>query len=872
MPWALSLKRFCNYQLNKFLHLAPLNITKHLSQPTWPDSFAPSPDKMDSPMKNHSLPRLLVIHGPVKVTTGPGLDAAPLPLIQILRQPPSTEHKSPHQPRQRPAGGNSTTSTQTHKELDTRNTRLREQNRGPLEARDAATAELQRTRQELDATRLALEEQGLKTQQVTSEAHEQQDRLSAVLKEARREVETSSAIAQMHLELNARLHNHNQELSEARDAAAADLQRTKQELEAALLALEEQGLEAQQATREVHKRQDSLRDELRDARREARSQAALLGSHKLQLDVARSEIDRLVARARREADSQAALSRDHKLQLDGARSEIDRLVAQARRDADCQATVLEDHKLQLDGARPEIDRLMAGAQSALGDMDQALDSGVAAQVQQSPGGTLGDQNEELGSLRSALLLSQGTASQLEAENQALSEKVTELKENVQMYLKIGYNATEECKELRSGLEEVKAVRRIYLEKFLSLRGAIRVMCRIRGDPSANRDPVAGVRVEISQDTDGASLTVSREVESSLGHLGLNKSPTESTTTWKLDQVFSSTDDNDAVWEEVRPLLESAMDGAQVVIILFGRTGTGKSWTSDAIWARLGNSMFAGDEADTEEAGEAGEAGEAEPAESELVSPQDCGEEECTRLWAVEIYLSELFDLLQAPQAGGRRTKKLETPKTGGTLHPVAHCGASLVRVVDRAGLKHALSLAALRRRSAQTNANDKSSRSHSFTSLELPGGGSITLVDLAGHEKASSGGSQDEAIAINSSLGALVQALGQLKAAQRGQTRQRATTKSTRRISSGKKSSKALLTGKSAPGQMSPVQTIEGVWSSPELLPRIVGAVMLRGSGGQRDGELELKSKVMFMATVDFATMESTMGSKATLEVVQNLI
>ncbi|KAG6363706.1 hypothetical protein INS49_008807 [Diaporthe citri] len=115
--------------------------------------------------------------------------------------------------------------------------------------------------------------------------------------------------------------------------------------------------------------------------------------------------------------------------------------------------------------------------------------------------------------------------------------------------------------------------------------------------------------------------------------------------------------------------------------------------------------------------------------------------------------------------------------------------------------------------------------------LSFSAAGSITLVDLASHEKADVRADSAESKAINTSLIALIDALGQLKTALRradsgdrkGQTEQKAQNKGKNQLVTG------YSAGMSTPTQASKSRDIKQIWSS-DLLPRVIGAMVLRGS------------------------------------------
>ena len=50
------------------------------------------------------------------------------------------------------------------------------------------------------------------------------------------------------------------------------------------------------------------------------------------------------------------------------------------------------------------------------------------------------------------------------------------------------------------------------------------------------------------------------------------------TNFKFDRVFTDTDTQDDVYDEVKDVVRSALDGQNVCIFAYGQTGSGKTFT------------------------------------------------------------------------------------------------------------------------------------------------------------------------------------------------------------------------------------------------------------------------------------------------------
>uniref|UniRef100_A0A0D9XUS3 Kinesin motor domain-containing protein n=1 Tax=Leersia perrieri TaxID=77586 RepID=A0A0D9XUS3_9ORYZ len=126
---------------------------------------------------------------------------------------------------------------------------------------------------------------------------------------------------------------------------------------------------------------------------------------------------------------------------------------------------------------------------------------------------------------------------------------------------------EEISALRSRQRHLDHRRQEALDKLIDLKGSIRVFCRVRPSISTNyfmtKSPV----------------TVEQE-KIVVRALGIKKE-------FSVDRVFDQESTQEDVFQEVKPILRSALDGHNVCILAYGQTGTGKTYTMEGTNGKLG---------------------------------------------------------------------------------------------------------------------------------------------------------------------------------------------------------------------------------------------------------------------------------------------
>ena len=278
----------------------------------------------------------------------------------------------------------------------------------------------------------------------------------------------------------------------------------------------------------------------------------------------------------------------------------------------------------------------------------------------------------------------------------------------------------EIEKITERLRDETAQRRKLHNLVQDLKGCVRVFARIR--PFLPFEVSHGARSCISAISDT--------------ELVLTRSGTSRKFTF--DRVFDQNSVNGDLCNEVQQLLISSLDGFNVAVLTYGITGSGKSYTMQGLFERVGLDLFE------------------QKASRERIG----GWKHQFQLAVYEIYNDTIIDLLNL--------RNIDTgirldPRTGHFHIP----GITKALLGAPADVDKNLREATRNRSVSSTNCNEQSSRSHLITSffmqISTPSGAEITsklsLVDLAGSERldksGASGSTAKEAVHINKSLSAL---------------------------------------------------------------------------------------------------------------------
>ncbi|XP_053402690.1 kinesin-like protein KIFC3 [Mercenaria mercenaria] len=275
------------------------------------------------------------------------------------------------------------------------------------------------------------------------------------------------------------------------------------------------------------------------------------------------------------------------------------------------------------------------------------------------------------------------------------------------------------------LEQIQSL--VALRTFTSLSSNIRVFCRVRPliKEDGNGQQAENI-VSLDHDDDGVLFINSKG----------------RTQTFDVDKVFGEQSSQDQVFEEVKALVTSCIDGYNVCIFAYGQTGSGKTYTMEGTESNPGINQRALAELFEETAARV-------------------DWEFTITVSVIEIYNEMIRDLL-----GEDTAYKMEVKMNpDGGYHIPGLCYVAVQSVAD---VNECFRLGQQNRATAATNMNEHSSRSHALLSVTVIGfnkttaaktTGKLNLVDLAGSERVSKskadGTRLKEAQCINKSLSSL---------------------------------------------------------------------------------------------------------------------
>lgn len=308
---------------------------------------------------------------------------------------------------------------------------------------------------------------------------------------------------------------------------------------------------------------------------------------------------------------------------------------------------------------------------------------------------------------------------MESDIFELRERSTELAEKNELLLE----ENTVCKEqlFRSNME-----RKELHNTIMDLRGNIRVFCRVRPP----------LECEQNKQLCGWNFLDEATVEI----VNYDKQKTNSHT-FSFDQVFHPVSDQESIFEMVSPLIQSALDGYNICIFAYGQTGSGKTYTMDGIYNNPGviprtvDLLF-----------------------DSIKNYRHLGWNYEIKVTFLEIYNEVLYDLLSNEQ------KEMEIRMMKNNKNDIYVSNITQETVENAARLRELMSIAKMNRATAATVGNERSSRSHAVTKIELVGThaekqeisiGSINLVDLAGSESPKTSTRMNETKNINRSLSEL---------------------------------------------------------------------------------------------------------------------
>jgi kinesin family protein C2/C3 len=442
------------------------------------------------------------------------------------------------------------------------------------------------------------------------------------------------------------------------------------------------------------------------------------------------------ARAAREADIAAAVERAREEAAATAEANRASEEAFAKRFEDADAKLRAETAKRLDLERrldAALEEAAAERRSAASSTKASASSGDAARLRRELAATRAT-IRELRDAHAATRLEALAAKDAATRGVALAAaKVAELGA-----------AARRASERR---DEAIRERRALSNQLMELRGNIRVFLRVRPLSRRERD-----------DGETAALVPHGGLEARLSRPSLSGS-----RSFAMDAVFGPDASQSDVFEEVAPLIRSAMDGYDACIFAYGQTGSGKTHTMEGT---------------EEDRGVTFRAMSALFREAERAREAD-GVSYAFWVTMLEVYQDKVRDLLALDPSDPKPHEVRRGPD-----------GAARVENLERVAVTSSMDVMRVMRRGAatrktgRTDANERSSRSHLVFTVEVEGRDDrkgettksrLNLVDLAGSERLSKTNATGERLAeaqhINKSLSALGNCMAALAAKQKARKR-----------------------------------------------------------------------------------------------------
>ncbi|GAQ87147.1 Myosin-related protein [Klebsormidium nitens] len=313
------------------------------------------------------------------------------------------------------------------------------------------------------------------------------------------------------------------------------------------------------------------------------------------------------------------------------------------------------------------------------------------------------------------------------ELREMKEDVDRKNEQTAMLLK---GQAERLTQLEGLYRDEQVLRKKYFNQIEDMKGKIRVFCRFR--------PLSG-----KESAEDQKMVVTAPDEFTVEHPWKDDKPKQH----QFDHVFTDAATQDAVFEDTKYLIQSAVDGYNVCIFAYGQTGSGKTFTiygtpeNPGLTPRAMRELF------------------------EIMQRDGNKYSFALKVYMLELYQDNLQDLL-LPKKAPKEPKKLEIKKDAKGMVVVE--GATLVSVASIEELEATVKRGQEKRHIAGTQMNTESSRSHLVLSIIIESTnlqtqalvkGKLSFVDLAGSERVKKSGSTGEQLkeaqSINKSLSAL---------------------------------------------------------------------------------------------------------------------
>lgn len=316
---------------------------------------------------------------------------------------------------------------------------------------------------------------------------------------------------------------------------------------------------------------------------------------------------------------------------------------------------------------------------------------------------------------------------LKETHMTISNEVLELRERSTRLTEENILLQEDLTVCKEQLFRANLERKELHNTIMDLRGNIRVFCRVRPPLDYEQEKLLCGWNYIDEST--------VEIQN---YENKNKSGAH---TFSFDHVFHPNSKQEDIFEMVSPLIQSALDGYNICIFAYGQTGSGKTYTMDGIPTKVGviprtvDLLF-----------------------DSIKNYKRLGWEYEIRVTFLEIYNEVLYDLLSNEQ------KDMEIRMAKHNKNDIYVSNITQETVTSASRLRDLMHVAKMNRATASTAGNERSSRSHAVTKIELIGYhaeknetsvGTINLVDLAGSESPKTSTRMNETKNINRSLSEL---------------------------------------------------------------------------------------------------------------------
>ncbi|CAD0018895.1 unnamed protein product [Aureobasidium pullulans] len=446
---------------------------------------------------------------------------------------------------------------------------------------------------------------------------------------------------------------------------------------------------------------------------------------------ARDELDRVKKDAQEEADRANKMRREEVAEKERElRAELEEERSRRLREVQELTSQFSMQKLTADNDVTQKDRELQTLRSELNEVKASLESSNALNTNLKE--KLTEASTNTLTLETSMRAMKAKIDFLESDNQAQSQAFQDL--NQQML-----DAQAVAAEAKEKLRQEETLRRKLHNQVQELKGNIRVFCRVRptlGDEETKKAELAFPDAE----TDSKEVVVQGpDQKSAMGTV------TKANNNFSFDRVFGPGSQNGEIFDEISQLVQSALDGYNVCIFCYGQTGSGKTYTMSSPDGMIPSAVT--------------------QIYETAKSLEDKGWTYSMEGSFVEVYNETVNDLLgKAEDWNNKKHEIRQDPvKLKTTITDV-----TTVDLDSPTRVNAILDQANRNRRVAATQANSRSSRSHSVFILRLIGEntmtgerseGTLNLVDLAGSERLAhsqvSGDRLKETQNINKSLSCL---------------------------------------------------------------------------------------------------------------------